>query len=94
MLARSDAISPDDIFRLLADRSPADDDCLPDTGVGMEVERVLSPLFITSPVYGTRSSTLVVVDRDDEMTFIERTFTGGSEEWDEARYTLKIREGR
>jgi uncharacterized protein with NRDE domain len=92
MLARSsDANLPDDIFGLLADRSPADDACLPDTGVGLEVERVLSPLFITSPVYGTRSSTLVVVDRDDRMTFIERTFKGGSVEWDEAMFELEIK---
>ncbi|MGB7926473.1 MAG: NRDE family protein [Pyrinomonadaceae bacterium] len=90
-LARVDANLTDDLFRLLADRSPADDACLPDTGVGLEIERALSPLFITSPVYGTRSSTLVVVNRDDETTFIERTFKGGAEDWDEARYVFKIR---
>lgn len=28
---------------------------LPDTGVGLEKERILSPILICTPVYGTRS---------------------------------------
>jgi uncharacterized protein with NRDE domain len=92
ILARGDAISTDDIFRLLADRALADDACLPDTGVGLEVERMLSPLFITTPVYGTRSSTVLLVDREDRLTFVERSFTDGSEEWDEARFEFDIKE--
>jgi uncharacterized protein with NRDE domain len=91
LLAGSDALPVDGIFRLLADRSPAADTCLPETGVGPELERVLSPLFITSPVYGTRSSTLLVVDRADRMTFVERTFKGDPEDWDEVRYVRKLR---
>lgn len=92
ILARSDTVSPDDIFRLLADRTCAEDACLPDTGVGLEVERALSPLFITSPVYGTRSSTVLLVDQEEKATFIERTFTNGSEEWDEVRFEFDIKE--
>jgi uncharacterized protein with NRDE domain len=53
------------LFGLLADRSPAPDDELPDTGIGLERERWLSPAFIASPNggYGTRCSTLVVGER-------------------------------
>ena len=89
----SDAPQPEDIFRLLADRTCADDSCLPETGVGLELERVLSPLFITSPVYGTRSSTVLMLDREGGMTFVERSLTNGSERWDEAGYEFKIRRG-
>ena len=91
ILASDDALHPDAIFRLLADPSRADDAFLPDTGVGLEIERYLSPLFITSPVYGTRSSTVLLADQEGRMTFIERTFTRGSDHWDEAVYELKIR---
>jgi uncharacterized protein with NRDE domain len=91
ILAAGDALQPDAIFRLLADRSCADDGCLPDTGVGLELERTLSPLFITSPIYGTRSSTVLLQDHEDRMTFIERTFTRGADHWDEAVYEFKIR---
>lgn len=46
-------------FALLADDTPADDADLPDTGVGIEWERRLSPVFISGDEYGTRSGTLL-----------------------------------
>lgn len=47
------------LFAMLSDRTQADDDDLPDTGVGLEWERRLSPVFIAGPDYGTRSSTVL-----------------------------------
>jgi len=64
----------EDIFAILFDKSKADDESLPDTGIGTEWERLLSSIFISSPTYGTRSSTLLLVDRYDRVTFIERSF--------------------
>ena len=62
------------IWEILADRSlPADED-LPDTGVGLEWERILAPLFISSPDYGTRSSSIVLMEYSGRTTFMERTF--------------------
>jgi len=66
------------IFDILADTARPDDIVLPDTGVGLEIERVLSPLFITSPGYGTRSSTVIFIDRDKMVKFTERTFESGT----------------
>lgn len=66
--------APDALFNILADRTIPDDKSLPDTGVGLEWERILSPIFITSNIYGTRSSTLVMIDMNNRITFIERTF--------------------
>lgn len=42
---------------LLTDTTPASDDELPDTGVGLTMERMLSPVCIRTPAYGTRNST-------------------------------------
>jgi uncharacterized protein with NRDE domain len=64
----------DDLFALLADRSPAADVALPDTGIGLERERLLAPVFIANPVYGTRCSTVLAVDRDGRWWFEERRF--------------------
>jgi uncharacterized protein with NRDE domain len=64
----------EDIFKLLEDGSYPPDRVLPDTGVGLEWERILSPLFITSEFYGTRSSSIIFVERGGEVTFMERTF--------------------
>jgi uncharacterized protein with NRDE domain len=72
------AHSSDDDARLLDllldQRQPADA-ALPDTGVGLELERLLAPIFVRgSAHYGTRASTLAYV-RDDGTAFVrERTF--------------------
>jgi uncharacterized protein with NRDE domain len=57
---REPAIEP--LFAALADTTPAPDAELPDTGVGLEIERRLSPAFVLGDTYGTRSSTLVLAD--------------------------------
>lgn len=62
------------LFELLADRTQPPDTSLPDTGVGLEWERTLSPLFIRSPGYGTRSSTLMRMTRAGEILVTERTY--------------------
>lgn len=74
LLSRKSGFELDAVFDLLSDRSIPDDDTLPDTGVGLEWERILSPLFIASSDYGTRSSTILVIDQGDHVTFVERTF--------------------
>jgi uncharacterized protein with NRDE domain len=70
-----DALPPDvdPLFVALADRTQAADAELPDTGVGLELERVLSPTFVAGETYGTRCSTLVLAGRDG-FDVIERRF--------------------
>ncbi len=71
-LARPPA-EPEELLALLADRTPAPDAELPDTGVGLARERALSPLFIVDERYGTRSATAVVLDRDGGGRVVERS---------------------
>jgi uncharacterized protein with NRDE domain len=66
--------TPESLFSILKDRTFPDDNLLPDTGVGLEWERILSPLFIQSPTYGTRSSTVMLRDQQGKITVIERTW--------------------
>ncbi|WP_298266473.1 NRDE family protein [Geobacter sp.] len=79
LLAARDEPAPDDLFAILADRTPAPDHLLPDTGVGPERERLLSPLFIATPTYGSRSSTVILIGRDNTCTFVERSFNGAAD---------------
>ena len=55
--AVGDADEP--LFAMLSDKTPAPDAELPDTGVGRERERMLSPVLITGADYGTRTSTVL-----------------------------------
>jgi uncharacterized protein with NRDE domain len=65
---------PDALFTVLSDRTPAADAELPDTGAGIELERFLSPPFISDARYGTRASTLVTVDAAGCTRLEERRF--------------------
>jgi uncharacterized protein with NRDE domain len=67
-------ISHAECFELLADQTLAADEELPNTGLGIERERMLSPIFIKSPHYGTRSSTLVFFDGSLDFRFKEKIF--------------------
>ena len=64
------------LFELLADRSVPPDPELPDTGIGVEWERRLAPAFVRAGEYGTRSSSVILVDERDGIRFIERSFDG------------------
>jgi uncharacterized protein with NRDE domain len=78
------------LFKLLQDRHQPPDEELPSTGVPVEWERVLSPIFIKSPNYGTRSSTLIFIDRKDHVTFLDRTFHPGSERYETREFEFHL----
>ena len=64
----------DPLWRALADERIAPDDELPDTGVGIERERMLSAAFIRGEAYGTRASTLIAIDYAGKGWIAERRF--------------------
>jgi len=75
-ISRDSETQPDiePLFSALADeRRPPDAD-LPDTGVGIERERLLSSPFIRLPGYGTRASSVILVGREGHCVFVERSF--------------------
>lgn len=68
---------PSALLDLLFDREPARESELPDTGIGADMERVLSPALIVSPQYGTRASTALMFGSDGSVSFTERTILPG-----------------
>lgn len=64
-------IEPHELFEMLRDRRPADAEEIPDTGLPSEWERALSAPFVVHDRYGTRCSTLLLVDRDGHTTMQE-----------------------
>lgn len=72
ILETGDLAAPD-LLPFLADETPAPDADLPETGVGLALERVLSPLFIRGERYGTRASTALTIG-DGGVRIAEQTW--------------------
>lgn len=87
---REPVLEPEVLFALLRDPTQAADHELPDTGIGIERERFLSSPFIVGEQYGTRSSTILLLDRLGGGVFIERTFDLRGEAAGEVRHTFSV----
>ncbi|KJR96150.1 MAG: hypothetical protein VR68_15445 [Peptococcaceae bacterium BRH_c4a] len=74
VLAGDGAYLAEGLLDLLSDDGPARDEELPRTGVSLEWERLLSPIFIRGETYGTRASTVLLIDRRGRVNFYERSF--------------------
>jgi uncharacterized protein with NRDE domain len=73
----TDAAGDDELLALLADETQPDDATLPDTGMGLDIERRLAPVFVRGERYGTRASTLAYQRDDGSVVLRERTFASG-----------------
>jgi uncharacterized protein with NRDE domain len=71
------AIDHEQLERTVNDRGQAPDSHLPDTGVGLELERALSSQFIVMPEYGTRATTTLSVHSTGRVDMVERDFGAG-----------------
>ena len=72
-IAEPERATIEPLFTALRDTTAAPDALLPDTGVGIDLERRLSPPFVLDPVYGTRCSSLVLAGADGVL-FAERRY--------------------
>ncbi len=67
-------IDPEMLFEVLYDDKIAVDELLPSTGLSLERERALSSMFIKSEGYGSRCSTVILIDQEDRAIFAERVY--------------------
>jgi uncharacterized protein with NRDE domain len=81
---------PAALLALLADAEQAPDALLPDTGIGLERERLLSSRFIASMEYGTRSSTALLIDAAHAATVWEQNFGPGGRPGELLRYHWQL----
>lgn len=91
LLQRSE-INPEDLFEFLYDDQRAQDDQLPDTGIGLERERALSSMFIKTPNYGSRCSTVILVDKENHVLFAERVYDLETFEYSLKNFEFTLRE--
>jgi len=91
---KNGGLSPGGLLDLLNDTRQAPDEDLPETGVGLDLERLLSPLFITSPAYGTRSSSVMLLAVSGNARFVERTYLPDSSgKHQERHYSFRLPRG-
>mgnify|MGYP003681943458 CR=1 FL=1 len=82
------------LFALLTDPQIAPDNKLPDTGIGLALERTLSAAFVHREAYGTRCSTVLLVTKTGEVVFIERSYPSGNpNHYAEQRFEFQLNNG-
>ncbi len=92
VLAQEKKITMEPLFSMLSNTETPWDSELPDTGVGKEWERILAPMFINSPAYGTRSSTVIVMDKTGQVEVCERSFNRKNNlEYSEEGFSFQVR---
>jgi uncharacterized protein with NRDE domain len=77
LLDQNNEIPPEPLLDLLQNQEIAPDHQLPETGIGRQWEKTLSPIFIVSPNYGTRCSTILTIDRSNRVSISEHTWQQG-----------------
>lgn len=78
------------LFALLRDGSIHEDQVLPRTGVSLGWERILSAAFVQALDYGTRSSTVVRIDRRQNISFDEQTWLPGGKTGQRRRFRFRL----
>ena len=87
------AVGVADLFTLLADRAPGEDPPAAHTGpLPREWARALSAPFVLHPEYGTRCSTVLLLEGDGRLHLAERRFDPAGQLTGESEFRLQPHE--
>lgn len=75
------------LFSILRDDAQAPEEALPSTGLPIELEKQVSPMFIETEHYGTRCSTIVLIGRNGQVHFEERSYVPQAQ----SRFSFKLK---
>lgn len=90
-IIQKEQVSAEALFELLRNDRQFPAGQLPDTGIPEEIEKKVSPVFIKGEEYGTRCSTVLLIDKKGEVTFTERRFKAGTRSIEnESRFRFTI----
>jgi uncharacterized protein with NRDE domain len=91
-LLKEPDVAPEALFAVLADREQAPPDNLPSTGLPADWERVVSAPFIVNERYGTRCSSVLMVERTGRTILHERRFDAAGIQSGTSRFEFKSAE--
>jgi uncharacterized protein with NRDE domain len=83
-------VDPEALFELLTDRTLTPGKMPEDFENSDLPEQLMRHYFIVSPVYGTRSSTVLLVDREGNVEFVERQFDPAGMATGTAKFEFRI----
>ena len=78
------------LFALLRDEDIHEDNKLPRTGVDIHWERLLSAAFVRSTDYGTRSSTVLLLEQGGMVCADEQSFAAGARPTQRKRFRFRL----
>lgn len=64
----------DELFTLMQNGEQAKTENLPNTGVPIDWEQLLSSIFIVSPEYGTRTTNIIIQDNEGNISIVDRSY--------------------
>jgi uncharacterized protein with NRDE domain len=91
-LLKQPDVTAEDLFAMLANRETAPDNELPDTGLPTDWERLVSAPFIVHERYGTRCSSVLLVERTGRTILQERRFDAAGVQTGTSRFEFKSTE--
>ncbi len=73
-IIKNNPVDRDSIIEMMQNDTKAHEQLLPKTGISSDLEKQLSPLFISMKEYGTRCTTILKVSADKNVSFVEITY--------------------
>ncbi len=70
----SKTIDTEQLFNLMKNVQQAQAEHLPNTGISNQWEQFLSSIFIVSPEYGTRTTTIITQDSNGKISIVDRSY--------------------
>ena len=87
-IASTNSFDAIDLINMLKNGKEAPDEALPDTGISFELEKKLSPVFISMKGYGTRCSTAILIDYKGNVSFTEISYDENKEVFEQKNHNM------
>lgn len=78
------------LLDLMWDKEIPEDEMVQQTGLSLERERMLSPMFIQSPDYGTCCTSVLLVNWNNEISFTERVYNHPQKPYFQQTFEFKV----
>ena len=71
---KDQSLDIEQLFKLMKSDKKAQDEHLPQTGVPLSWEQLLSSIFIISPEYGTRTTNIITLDNERNISVYDQSY--------------------